>query len=86
MDVIAPVVGLIAYIDTPPLPEPSQLSISATYTNLPVGSTAIDCGNTPDTPPEAVVKVELVEIPPPGEGLKTVTVGVPFAAMSPAGT
>jgi hypothetical protein len=29
-----------------------------------------------------MVKVEVFELPPPGEGLKTVTVAVPVPAMS----
>src|SRR6266852_2084397 len=42
-------------------------------------STAMDCG---DTPPAVIVNVEVLELPPPGAGLKTVTLAVPVAAMS----
>jgi hypothetical protein len=35
-----------------------------------------------DTPPAVIVNVELLEFPPPGAGLKTVTAAIPTAAMS----
>ena len=33
-----------------------------------------------------IVKVAALEVPPPGAGLKTVTLALPAPAMSPAGT
>jgi hypothetical protein len=81
MGVKAPVVGSTVYMDTLPTKASKQPSF-ATYANFPVGSTAIDLGNTP---PVAMVKATEFEVPPPGAGLKTVTEAVPVAAMSLAG-
>src|SRR5260370_40391121 len=76
MGVKAPVVELIVYMDTLPT-KTSAKPKSATYANFPVGSTAIDRGNTP---PAAMRKVKGFELAPPGGGLKTVTAGGPVAA------
>jgi hypothetical protein len=77
MEVRMPVLASMAYMDT--LPKMASQPSFATYANSPFGSTAIEVGNTP---PAVIVNVAVLELPPPGAGLKTVTVAVPTVEMS----